>query len=150
MTEPGQDKIQKDLRRNLKIRIGIYILVLAALAVVGYLVFSIFRTNSNARMVLREAKNIKLTLEMADMELSATGLTIYDETADGNLRKGALAFVNKMQGNPEGRIRLSGYDSSKRKITAFEYESEDYIVRYTLTPDGDSWGVYMIKEVSVY
>lgn len=150
MTENVQDKIQRDLRKNLRIRIIIYVLILAALVAACYLIFNVFRTNSNARIALREAKNIKISLEMADMELSATGLTIYDETADGNVRKGALSFVNRMQGNPEGRIRLNGYDSSKRKITGYEYEIGDYIVRYKLTSDGDSWGVYMIKEVTIY
>jgi hypothetical protein len=87
---------------------------------------------------------------MADMEYRGIGTTIYDETAEGNIRSGAVAYVNRMQNNPEGRMRLFGYDTSKRKITGFEYETDEYIVRYEYKDNNDTWKVFQIKELLSY
>lgn len=150
ISEQAEYNLEQDKRRAFIRRVLIIGIVLIGLVVFSILAFRSFKLYSDARLTLREAKNIKMTLDVADLEYYSVGLNIYDETAEGNIRKGALAYVNKIQGNPEGIIRLTGYDSQKRKITGFEYETEKYIIRYSHTSDGDSWQVYQIKELLNY
>ncbi len=150
ISEQAEYNLEQDKRHAFIRRVLIIGIVLIGLVVFSILAFRSFKLYSDARLTLREAKNIKMTLEVADLEYYSAGLNIYDETAEGNIRKGALAYVNKIQGNPEGIIRLTGYDSQKRKITGFEYETEKYIIRYSHTSDGDSWQVYQIKELLNY
>ena len=131
-------------------RVIVVALIIAAVIIAITIVFRQFRLYSDARIALREAKNIKISLEVADMELYGAGLSIYDETAEGNLRKGAVTYVNKMQGELQGTYKLTGYDSSRHKITGFEYELEKFIVRYKYNEDGDTWQVFQIKELLTY
>ncbi|MCR5726580.1 MAG: hypothetical protein K6G24_03855 [Lachnospiraceae bacterium] len=142
--------IEQQMKRASFRRILIAILIICVLLVIGVFVFSRFKGYSEARLTMREAKNIKMTLEMADMEYRGMGYSIYDETAEGNIRSGAVAYVNKIQGNPEGRMRLFGYDSTSRKITGFEYETDEYIVRYQYIDNKDTWKVFQIKELLAY
>ncbi len=150
ISEQAEYNLEQDRRRAFIRRVIIIGIILIGLVVFSILAFRSFKLYSDARLTLREAKNIKMTLDVADLEYYSVGLNIYDETAEGNIRKGALAYVNKIQGDPEGIIRLTGYDSQKRKITGFEYETEKYIIRYSHTSDGDSWQVYQIKELLNY
>ncbi len=150
MTAEENEILQRDIRKALFRRIMLYIIVIAALVVVAVFVFRQFKIYSNARLKLREAKNIKITLEMLNTEYYAAGVSIYDEKADGNLRKGALTYVERIQGELKGSVKLTGYNSSKRQITGLEYETEDYIVRYSVTGDSDVWQVCLIKELLSY
>ena len=140
---------QNAARRASIRRMIITIMVITVCLIVGFLIFDRLRSYSDARLVLREAKNIKMTLEMADLEYSGLGASIYDENAEGNIRSGALQYVKKIQGEVEGRIFLTGYDSVKKKITGFEYETEKYIVRYEHPSDGESWKIFQIKELNI-
>ena len=145
-----EQKRLQDERRNAIRRILLIAIVICALILVALFAFNNFKTYSEARLALREAKNIKITLEMADLEFYSLGINIYDETADGNLRQGASEYLHRIQGDIEGTVRLTGYDSSKRKITGLEYELEKYIVRYTCNDDGETWQICQIKELLVY
>lgn len=141
---------EEALRKMFIRRVIVVALIIAAVIIAITIVFRQFRLYSDARIALREAKNIKISLEVADMELYGAGLSIYDETAEGNLRKGAVTYVNKMQGELQGTYKLTGYDSSRHKITGFEYELEKFIVRYKYNEDGDTWQVFQIKELLTY
>lgn len=145
-----EQKRQRD-ERKLMIRkaclVGVVIIVLI---IVITFVFTKFKLYSEARIALREAKNIKMSLETADLEYYSIGLSIYDETAEGNIRKGATEYVSRLQDDIKGYIRLTGYDSTKGAITGFEYELENYIVRYSHSEDGNEWQVFQIKEILDY
>ena len=149
---PENNGISRDeaLRKMFIRRVIVVALFITVIIIAITIAFKQFKLYSDARIALREAKNIKITLEMADMELYGAGLSIYDETAEGNLRNGAVAFVNKMQGELKGSFKLTGYDSSKHKITGLEYELEKYIVRYSYNEDGDTWQVFQVKELITY
>lgn len=150
MTAAENESLQKDVRRALIRRITIYVVVIVTLVIVVAFAFRQFKIYSNARLALREAKNIKMSLEMINTEYYAIGLSIYDDTADGNIRKGARAYVEKIQGELKGEIKLTGYDSAKRLITGLEYENEGYIVRFKHNSEGDIWQVSLIKELLTY
>ena len=142
-----EQKRQQDERKLIIRRAVIIGLVIIILITVVTYAFTQFKLYSEARITLREAKNIKMSLETVDLEYYSVGISIYDETAEGNIRKGAVEYVNKIQDNPEGYMRLTGYDSSKRKITGFEFETEKYIIRYSHSEDGDKWMVFQIKKL---
>jgi len=141
----GQSTIKDSIKRLI-----IIILIIAALIIIAAFIFNRFKLYSNARIALREAKNIKLSLEMADVEYYNLGMCIYDEDADGNIRKSVVDYVNRIQGNPEGFMRLTAYDSKTKKILGFEYELEDYIVRFTHKDDNDKWQVFKAEEILSY
>ena len=82
MTAEENEILQRDIRKALFRRIMLYIVVIAALVVVAVFVFRQFKIYSNARLKLREANNIKITLEMLNTEYYAAGMSRYDEKAD--------------------------------------------------------------------
>lgn len=150
MTAAENESLQRDIRRAFFRRIMIYIGLIIAIVIVFAFVFHQFKIYSNARIALREAKNIKMSLEMVDTEYYAANLSIYDNTGDGNLRKGARDYVYRIQGDIKGDFKLTGYDTANRLITGLEYETEDYIVRFTRSSDDGAWQVCLIKELLSY
>ncbi|MBO4921644.1 MAG: hypothetical protein J5372_06990 [Lachnospiraceae bacterium] len=150
ISEETVQNFEQDKRRAIIRRVVIITVVIIGLVILTIFTFRSFKLYSEARIALREAKNIKMTLEVADLEYYGVGLSIFDDTAEGNIRKGAQDYVNKIQNNPEGFIKLTGYDSQLRKITGFEYETEKYIVRFSHNADGDKWQIFQIKELLDY
>ena len=150
ISEQAAYNLERDKRRAFIIRVIIITVVIIGLIIFALLAFRSFKLYAEARIALREAKNIKMSLEVADIEYYSAGINIFDETAEGNIRKGALDYVNKIQDNPEGYMRLTGYDSQKRRITGFEFENSKYIVRFSHTDNEDKWQVFQIKELLDY
>ena len=95
-------------------RIFIYIVVIIICLIIGYFIFKQFRDMSDARMALREAKNIFMSLEMVDMEYYGLGLTIYDEKAAGSIRSGAAEKARRLQGDVKGEIRIGRFTGWKK------------------------------------
>ena len=150
MTDAENDALQKDIRRALIRRIIIIIVVILALVVIAAFAFHQFKIYSNARLKLREAKNVKVSLEMIDTEYYAVGTSIYDDTAQGNIRKGASSHMERLLGELEGSVKLTGYDLKKRQIVGLEYQTNDYLVRYTRVGDEEKWEICLIKEILTY
>jgi uncharacterized protein (UPF0333 family) len=164
--ENNKYSLEENSTRLMIRRILVFILVIAAGFIIGYFVFKRFNDLSDAHQVLREAKNIKMSLEMIDREYYAAGFSIYDENAKGNIRRTAYDYVHRLQGNITGDIRLSGYNTETRTITCLEYEAGDFIVRYKFNQDdeksgddstedskdetGSSWQVFKIDEILGY
>lgn len=150
MTASDKATLQKDIRRAFFRRVMMYAGIILVVVLALVFAFRQFKIYSNARLALREAKNVKLSLEMINTEYYGVGLSIYDDTAEGNIRKGVLSHVERLQGGLNGSIKLTGYDNSKRMITSFEFENEDYIVRYYRNGEAEIWQVCMIKEILLY
>ena len=150
MSGNRNEKYERDMLRYYIRRALIVAVILIAVILVISFAFKRFKLYSNAHLALREAKNIKISLETVDTEYYALGSNIYDETGNGNIKAGAMAYVKKVQSDPDGIIKLTGYDSKNRKITGFEYELDEYIVRYQIDDNGESWHVYQIKSLLDY
>ena len=150
MTAAENESLQKDIRRAFIRRIIVYIVVILVIIIAFTFAFRQFIIYSDARLALREAKNIKMSLEMINTEYYAIGISIYDDTAEGNIRKGAYDYVKKIQGELKGEMKLTGYDSANRIITGIEYETENYIVRYSKNGKEETWRVSLIKELLSY
>ncbi|GEM_PF-1474329 len=150
ISEQAAQNLEQDKRRAIIRNVIIITVVIIGVVILAIYTFRSFKLYSEARIALREAKNIKMTLEVADLEYYSIGSSIFDDTAEGNIRKGAYDYVNKIQNNPEGFMKLTGYDSQLRKITGFEYETEKYIIRFSHNSDGDKWQIFQIKELLDY
>lgn len=163
--ENNKYSLEENSTRLMIRRILLFLVVIAALFIIGYMLFNRFSNLSDAHQALREAKNIKMSLEMIDHEYYAAGMSIYDENAKGNIRRSAYDYVLRLQGNVSGDIRISGYNTETRTITCLEYEINDFIVRYKLVQDdeendendekdknetGMSWQVFKIDEILSY
>ena len=163
--ENNKYSLEENSTRLMIRRILLFLVVIVAGFIIGYFVFNKFNDLSDAHQVLREAKNIKMSLEMIDREYYAAGFSIYDENAKGNIRRTAYDYVLRLQGNVSGDIRLSGYNTETRTITCLEYEAGDFIARYKLdqgdektdeededskNKTGYSWKVYKIDEILGY
>jgi len=143
-------RLEKDIRKTYIRRFIIIVICIICLALLIGFIFTSFKKYSDARLALREAKNIKMSLEVADMEYYSVGLNIYDDSAEGNIRKAVLERIKNLHAESDGFVRLTGYDSEKRKITGFEYENPKYIIRYSAASDGDKWQIFQIKELIDY
>ena len=112
--------LEQQSRRAMIRRIIYIALLILGISLAAVIAFFLFNTYTNARLTMREAKNIKLNLEMLDTEYYAFGTSIYDDTKTGNLRAGAVSSVKKMQGDIEGnRQRLYSIFPAKTGFPSF-------------------------------
>jgi hypothetical protein len=137
-----EDKLKRDMK-NKKIRaVKIVLLVALVLLIIGVPVFFTFRIKTEGRLALREAKNVKLALEMISVEYYGMGLSIYDSTNASGLTDGVRSRLDEIIGE-DYDISVTSYDKNSRNITSFDYINDNYMVRYICdTEKGDAWKVY--------
>lgn len=140
--EGMQDKEYKKIRRK-KIRnmMGVFVFLL----IFGAVVFSYFHITTQGRLVFREAKNVKLTLEMLDVEYYGRQKSVYDPEKRNGLTEGVEARVYGIAAQT-GRTEILSYDKKEHKILCMVYEKEHYRVVYQLDESGnDRWKIdYLI------
>jgi hypothetical protein len=118
--------------------IGIVVLILI---VIGIPAFTYFRITSNAHIALREAKNVKLTIQMLDIEYYGQGSSIYDASRASGLKKSAENEIWQMLEH-DGEVVLQSYDYESHTIYAFTYTNDHYQVVYNMDKEnGDTWQV---------
>jgi hypothetical protein len=128
-------------------QIKIILLVALIVAVVGMPIFAYFKVKSGAHIALREGKNIKLTMQMLDIEYYGKNQCIYDASSRNGLRDGAEEQIQKMLEH-DGEVVLHGYDRKERTIRAFTYRNDNYEVIYSYDEDaGDQWQIYYCLKV---
>ena len=140
--EGMQEKEFKKIRRN-KIRNMIVIFIL--LLILGAIAFSYFHITTQGRLILREGKNVKLALDMLDVEYYGKQKSVYDsEKRNGladSIKKRVYDIVNQ-----NGEFEILSYDKKEHIILCMVYEKEHYRVVYQCDEDGnDQWKVdYLI------
>lgn len=140
--EGMQDKEYKKIRRK-KIRNMMEVFVF--LLILGAVVFSYFHITTQGRLVFREAKNVKLTLEMLDVEYYGRQKSVYDPEKRNGLTEGVEARVYGIAAQT-GRTEILSYDKKEHRILSMVYEKEHYRVVYQLDESGnDRWKIdYLI------
>lgn len=111
------------------------LLVFLLLLVIGTPVFFYFRITTEARTALREAKNINLGMNMNAIEFYGKGAVIYNPKNEDGLAAGLGERLKDTTEN-RGDIRLISYDSEKRVVRCFTYETDNIRVTYRLNKDG--------------
>ena len=123
------------LHRILKI-VGI---ILAAL-IIGAVVFTVFKIKSDAKEVLREAKNTRMALRSADIEMYAKGKSVFNPSNVNGIEDGVDTLVERIF-TPGGEYCITGYDPVKHEITGMTYEKGHYFVTFQLKGEAIYWDV---------
>ena len=89
---------------------------------------------------MREAKNVRLALRSADIEMYGLGKSIYNPSRKNNIEKGAKAKADVLY-KPTGKYKITSYNSKKHELTGFVYEVGHYIVTYDKDGTNTSWTV---------
>lgn len=145
--EENQERELKKIQFR-KIRTVIVILILAL--VLGAVAFTYFHISTQARIVFREAKNVKLALDMLDIEYSTTNKSVYNGARRSGMEKGVEQQIYNVVQQP-GEIQILSYDKEKRKILSMTYEEEHFRVTYSYDETkGDGWRVDYIMTVFDY
>ena len=128
---------------NNKIRLGrIFLTVFCILVLVfmGFILFTLLKIRDDGRKALREAKDVKLALQTADIEYYGASTSIYDPFAPDGFADGVK---DKVQSTITygGDYRLTGYSQKKHEITGLLFVDGDYIITYTSDLNGNIWEV---------
>lgn len=141
-----EERLEKEIRKKRWHKTWNVIAILLLTLAVGAVAFSYFHVTTQARLTCRRGKNVKLALDMLDIELYAEKKTVYDAKKPGGI---ATGIVDRVYGivEQEGEIQIFSYDQQKRKITGLLYEEDKYRVIYRYDPEkGDCWRVdYLIN-----
>ena len=115
-------------------------IVLLGVLIIGTALFLSFKIRRNAKISLREAKNVYLALNTTDIEYYASGKCIYDPTRPYGLSEGVANEVKRLVDN-EGAYRILSYDKATRQITGFCYWNDGYQVNYSNYDGNSVWEV---------
>lgn len=127
------------------------LLIILIIIVIIVPAFIYFKLSTEARMALREAKNVKLTIEMLDVTYYAKGTTVYAPEMKYGLRNGVAGDVKKiLELDENAAFELLSYDKSDRVIREMTYSNNAYIVRYEKKDSGNRWRVsYLLPIISL-
>ena len=118
----------------------IIILLIAALVflVAGW--FFVIYTEAN--QVLREAKNVRISMKLVAIEKYGEGTSIYDPTAYTGLAAGAAQEIAETSGE-SGKITLTAWNTEQNIPKSFTYRKGDFYAEYVANGDKfKSWKVY--------
>ncbi len=123
------------------------VLVIAAVLCV---VFFWLRINADARMALREAKDVRMAMKMRAIEVYGLGGTMYKPSSFNGMSQGTEEAVLKMA-NADGSIILQSWDNDLREPNAFTYQKDNYIVIFSKDESGGvSWKVSYAFKIMEY
>lgn len=136
--------------KNKKQIIKTVIIVGLIVFVIGIAAFTYFRIVTEGRLALRKGKNVKLALDMLDIEFYREKKTVYNPNRPDGLEQGVRERLNNIVGD-DGRFNIVSYDKNKRKIEYMIYEEDNYRVIYRYDEDdGDIWKVEYIVTILDY
>ena len=135
MNKEQELQSRQRLHRILKI-VGI---ILAAL-IIGAVIFTVFKIKADAKGVLREAKNTRMALRSADIEMYAKGKSVFNPASENGIEDGVDTLVERIY-TPGGEYCITGYDHVKHEITGMTYEKGHYFVTFELKGEAICWDV---------
>ena len=128
----------------------IVLCILFGVLIVGFPVFAYFDVTAKGRFALREAKNVKLHIQMQDVEMYVTQGSVYDSTKQSGLSDGTYEKL-KVFMEKDFDLRITAYNKKLRQVMGFVYTTGNYQVVYTYdTEKGDTWKVNYILNIFDY
>ena len=106
--------------------------------VIGTCLVFFVKLKIDGRRALRHAKNVRLSLSSADIEMYGKGKCVYNPLNDNGLEEGAAEKAASIY-EPDGEYTITSYDYEKHEITGMTYEEGDYLVTFWNDADGITW-----------
>lgn len=145
-----EESQEKELRRIQRKRIQRIIIASITILVFGAMAFTYFHITTEARLSLREGKNVKLALDMLDIEYFGKNKSVYNPNRSDGMESGVEQQVYDIVGQT-GEIEILSYDRTERKILYMLYEDDNYRVIYKYdTTNGDQWKVDYLVTIFDY
>lgn len=141
-----EQEISKLWLRKFKNALLVFLLIL----VIGVPSFWWFNVSTDARMALREAKNVNLAFQTLAIEHYGQGKSIYNPNRINGLSDGVEERLKEVTEN-QGDIRLIDYDKYTRTVKKFTYETDNIRVTYMLKDDViNVWKVDYLWNIWIY
>lgn len=130
------------------IKIALLVLIVTCIIVGPFM--TVAYVNSQARIALREAKNVKLAFEMLTVEYYGLGRVIYKPDSPNGLASGVQERIDQLM-EKETNVQLVSYKKETREVIKFIYENEHYRVIYDVSNQAEeNWIVDYILPVLKY
>ncbi len=133
---------------NVKKIFIVFCIVIAAL-LVGAAVFFMSKMYIDGKTTLREAKNVRMALRSADIEMYAKNMTIYNPQRKDGVETGVKEKVDQIF-VPEGTYAITSYNKSRHELTGMTYRKGHYIVTFNKSDDRILWNVDYLLNVYRY
>ncbi|MCR5272940.1 MAG: hypothetical protein K6E13_08155 [Lachnospiraceae bacterium] len=115
------------------------ILIITVLIVVFGVAY--FKISSESHQVLREAKNIRVSMRLLSIESYGTYGNIYDATNRNGLADGVAEELAELS-NEDGEVTLTAWNDEKNLPEQFSYKKGNYIAYYDA--DGDKYKTWKV------
>ncbi len=122
------------------------LLIVALVLFVGTCLFLIAKIRMDADSALRNAKNVRMSLRSADIEMYAQGKTIYNPSKKNGLEDGVKAKVEQFA-EAKGVYTITAYDSKEHELTGMTYRQGNYVVYFSKNGENITWDVNFLMNV---
>lgn len=133
---------------NVKKIFKVFCIIVAVLVIGAVVVFAV-KLQIDGRDALREAKNVRLALRSADIEMYAKSMSIYNPQRKNGIEAGVKGKVEQIY-TPEGTYAITSYDKSKHELTGMTYRKGHYIVTFVKTDERIVWDVDYLLNIYRY
>ena len=133
---------------NVKKIIKVFCIIVAVLIIGAVAVFAV-KLQIEGRNALREAKNIRLALRSADIEMYAKNMSIYNPQRKNGIEAGVKGKVERLF-VPEGTYAITSYDKSKHELTGMTYRKGHYVVTFVKNDERIIWDVDYLLNIYTY
>ena len=133
---------------NVKKIIKVFCIIVAVLVIGAVVVFAV-KLQIDGRDALREAKNVRLALRSADIEMYAKSMSIYNPQRKNGIEAGVKEKVEQLY-VPEGTYAITSYNKSKHELTGMTYRKGHYIVTFVKTDERIVWDVDYLLNIYRY
>lgn len=127
----------------------IFLLSLVILVLVSLPFLFYYHSRMEARQILKEAKNIELSINLTSTEYYGQGRTIKDSKSSSGLRGEAEEQVRDLA-HAYGELNITEWDSTGLDPVSFIYREGNYLVQYEQQEGKDRWKVSRLRVILNY
>lgn len=122
------------------------ILIIIAILIICTAVFAVFKVKIDAKAALRDAKNVRMALQSADIEMYGEGKCIYDPKKKNGIAEGVKEKAEKIYVS-DGTYAITSYNKSKHELTGMTFKRGRYTVYYLSNGYEEAWDVDYILRI---
>ncbi len=133
-------ELDKEYNKIVRKRIRIAVMIVLLVVVLFVVLFNYFKITHNGRTAFKEAKNVKLALNMLDIEYYSKGKCVFEPDKKHGLSKESIERIKGVVEN-DGVVDIISYDYELKLVTGFTYQIDNYKVTYRYEDGEDKWDV---------